>query len=164
MDNITDSLRKRKRMEEDSFWFGYDPSEAVEEARRQGCQPFYEDVVGVPVTDPFQDYKPPDLRSSSCESLATKGFAAEDPGEEQAERCLSRQELRCYRRTKQLLEVLETAPTKDPLLQKHQDRLKNNFTDLVARIRKEPVARPRTNAQLRSDNADCTLALENYGR
>ena len=164
MDNITDSLRKRKRMEGDSFWFGYDPSEAEEEARRQGCQPFYEDVVGVPVTDPFQDYTPPNLRSSSCESLATKGFAAEDPGEEQAERCLSRQELRYYRRTKQLLELLETAPTKDPLLQKHQDRLENNFTDLVARIRKEPVARPRTNAQLRSDNADCTLALENYGR
>ena len=54
MDNITDSLRKRKRMEEDSFWFGYDPSEAEEEVRRQGCQPFYEDVAGVPVTDPFQ--------------------------------------------------------------------------------------------------------------
>ena len=80
MDNITDFLRKRKRMEEDSFWFGYDPSEAEEEARRQGCQPFYEDVVGVPVTDPFQDYKPPDLLSLSCESLATKGFAAETLG------------------------------------------------------------------------------------
>ena len=51
MDNNTDSLRKRKRMEEASFWFGYDPSEAEEEARRQGCQPFYEDVVGVPVTE-----------------------------------------------------------------------------------------------------------------
>ena len=163
MDNITDSLRKRKRMEEDSFWFGYDPSEAEEEARRQDVSHSMR-TVGVPVTDPFQDYKPPDLRSSSCESLATKGFAAEEPGEEEAAKCLSWQELRYYRRCKQLLELLETAPTKDPLLQKHQDRLKNNFTDLVARIRKEPVARPRTNAQLRSDNADCALALENYGR